>query len=82
MIGVGYGPELCNVAFCPDSAPVPVRQLAGVLLKNFIVTHWHSGSPKFTSPVVPENDKILIKQALPTGLAETVSKIRTSAVPR
>jgi hypothetical protein len=52
-----------------------VRQLASVLLKQYVETHWCSYSEKFQSPEATEHAKVTIKELLPHGLKESISKV-------
>ncbi|XP_047141336.1 importin-9 isoform X1 [Hydra vulgaris] len=61
------------------SFPVDLRQLASVLLKQYIDCHWSSLSEeKFRPPEVSPDVKSLIRQNLPNGLQDENSKIRSS----
>jgi hypothetical protein len=62
--------------FTVDSAgPLPVRQLASVLLKQYVETHWCNYSSTFQPPETTEHAKVTIKELLPFGLKESVSKV-------
>lgn len=54
-----------------------IRQLAGVMFKQYIEIHWSQNSEKFKEPEMNENVKARIKQILPAGLADQSSKIRS-----
>ncbi|GFG36391.1 hypothetical protein Cfor_01763 [Coptotermes formosanus] len=65
--------------FTVDSAgPLPVRQLASVLLKQYVETHWCNYSSTFQPPETTEHAKVTIKELLPLGLKESISKVRSS----
>ncbi|XP_041347809.1 importin-9-like [Gigantopelta aegis] len=55
-----------------------VRQLASVLLKQYVEAHWSQHSDKFRSPETIDAAKQHIRELLPQGLYESVSKVRTS----
>ena len=62
-----------------SSAPVEVRQLASVVLKQYVDCHWTKLSEeKFKPPEVTLEAKAYIRQNLPQGLQDSSSKIRTS----
>lgn len=54
---------------------LPVRQLASVLLKQYVENHWCNGADKFSSPEASERAKARIKLLIPEGLKETESKV-------
>ncbi|XP_045131067.1 importin-9-like [Portunus trituberculatus] len=60
------------------SGPLPIRQLASVLLKQYVEAHWCTESDKFRVPVCPEHAKAKIRELLPHGLHEPISKVRSS----
>jgi hypothetical protein len=55
-----------------------VRQLSGVLFKQYVELHWSTNSEKFKEPEIQSQYKIKIKQILPLGLADSLSKIRVT----
>jgi len=55
-----------------------LRQLAGVLFKQFCEIHWSQNSEKFVEPEVDLAIKQRVKQILPMGLNDQSSKIRTT----
>ena len=61
-------------------AEQPLRQLAGIILKGYVNTHWDPSQDNFVGPQTTANDKALIRQLLPPGLASPDSKIRTAVV--
>jgi hypothetical protein len=62
--------------FTVDSdGPLPVRQLASVLLKQYVETHWCNYSSTFQPPETTEHAKVTIKELLPLGLKESISKV-------
>ncbi|XP_058802875.1 importin-9 isoform X2 [Phymastichus coffea] len=65
--------------FITDSnGPVAIRQLASVLLKQYVEYHWSSSAEKFRPPELKLHVKDKIKTLLPLGLHETISKVRTA----
>ena len=55
-----------------------IRQLAGVLFKQYVEIHWYVNSEKFKEPELQHEFKVKIKQLLPLGLADQQSKIRVT----
>ncbi len=55
-----------------------VRQLAGVLAKQFIEVHWSQNSDKFQEPEIDQFAKLKIRHLLPLALNDQSSKIRTT----
>uniref|UniRef100_A0A8I3RZK4 Importin 9 n=1 Tax=Canis lupus familiaris TaxID=9615 RepID=A0A8I3RZK4_CANLF len=53
-------------------------QLASVILKQYVETHWCAQSEKFRPPETTERAKIVIRELLPNGLRESISKVRSS----
>ncbi|CAL4085549.1 unnamed protein product, partial [Meganyctiphanes norvegica] len=60
------------------NGPLPIRQLASVLLKQYVEAHWCQDSEKFRVPECPEYAKAKIRELLPHGLHEPISKVRSS----
>ncbi|CAL1541790.1 unnamed protein product [Lymnaea stagnalis] len=58
--------------------PLAIRQLASVLLKQYVQCHWSQQSEKFISPETTDAAKAHIRQLLPQGLSESISKVRSS----
>ena len=54
-----------------------IRQLAGVMFKQYVEIHWSKNAEKFKEPEITEPIKLSIKQVLPSGLADQSSKIRS-----
>ena len=52
-----------------------VRQLAAVMLKQYIDVHWSSDSDKFRPPETTPAAKNMIRNMLPVGLKESISKV-------
>ncbi|XP_031834717.1 importin 9 [Nomia melanderi] len=57
---------------------LPIRQLASVLLKQYVETHWCSVAEKFRPPEIKHTTKERIKELLPLALRESISKVRTA----
>ncbi|KAJ1139608.1 hypothetical protein NDU88_005976 [Pleurodeles waltl] len=72
-----FGVHLAELTVDPQGA-LAIRQLASVVLKQYVETHWCSQSEKFRSPETTERAKIVIRQLLPNGLRESISKVRSS----
>ncbi|KAK8783595.1 hypothetical protein V5799_010042 [Amblyomma americanum] len=58
--------------------PFAIRQLASVLLKQYVDTHWSRNSEKFRQPEATDEAKATIRNILPLGLRESLSKLRSS----
>lgn len=69
-----YGIHLTEFVVDPNSH-LPIRQLASVLLKQYVETHWSSLAEKFRSPELNNATKEKIKELLPLGLRESISKV-------
>ena len=61
-----------------DSGQLAVRQLAAVMLKQYIYVHWSCESDKFRAPETPATAKQAIRNMLPLGLKESISKVRNT----
>lgn len=73
----GFGSALGHVTL--DAAqPYGIRQLAAVILKNYVRTHWQEGTRGFAPPEVGEEEKAYVRNLLPRGIADPDSKIRTA----
>eukprot|EP00117_Sycon_ciliatum_P025680 scpid22203/ scgid1813/ Importin-9; Importin-9a; Importin-9b; Ran-binding protein 9 len=72
-----FGVYLTEFTISPES-DLSGRQLASVLLKQYVEAHWCSGQDKFRPPVTPPQAKAVIRQMLPDGLADPSSKVRNS----
>ncbi|XP_069694516.1 importin-9 [Periplaneta americana] len=72
-----FGIHLAEFTIDPEGA-LAVRQLSSVLLKQYVETHWCNCSEKFRPPETTEHAKVTIKELLPHGLKESVSKVRSS----
>ncbi|XP_046853587.1 importin-9-like [Xenia sp. Carnegie-2017] len=72
-----YGIHLAQLSVDENSA-LPIRQLASVILKQYVQSHWMPISEKFTPPVTPSKAKAAIREILPHGLKDPISKVRLS----
>jgi hypothetical protein len=62
-----YGQHLAEIALDP-AVNWPIRQLASVLLKQFIEGHWSVNREKFEEPEIPADVKIRIRTMLISGM--------------
>lgn len=60
---------------------LPIRQLASVLLKQYVDNHWSSVAEKFRPPEIKLEMKERIKELLPLGLRESISKVLVTFSP-
>nr|KAF6399782.1 importin 9 [Molossus molossus] len=72
-----FGVHLAELTVDPQGA-LAIRQLASVILKQYVETHWCAHSEKFRPPETTERAKIVIRELLPNGLRESISKVRSS----
>ncbi|KAJ9582618.1 hypothetical protein L9F63_023037 [Diploptera punctata] len=72
-----FGIHLTEFTLDPGGS-LALRQLASVLLKQYVETHWCSYADKFRPPETLEHAKVTIKGLLPHGLKESISKVRSS----
>ncbi|AQL03043.1 ARM repeat superfamily protein [Zea mays] len=73
----GYGAALTKVTINKEIS-FGLRQLAAVLLKQFIKQHWQEDEENFVPPVVSASEKVVIRQLLLTSLDDSNGKIRTA----
>ncbi|PIN25923.1 hypothetical protein CDL12_01337 [Handroanthus impetiginosus] len=73
----GYGLALARVA-ANRELPFGIRQLAAVLLKQYIRKHWNEDEEGFEHPIVPSNEKVSIKGILLASLDDPYKKICTA----
>eukprot|EP00879_Flechtneria_rotunda_P017902 GHRR01018763.1.p1 GENE.GHRR01018763.1~~GHRR01018763.1.p1 ORF type:complete len:227 (+),score=67.73 GHRR01018763.1:354-1034(+) len=73
----GFGVCLCQILL-ERSIPADTRQIAAVLLKQYVKHHWVEGERGFQPPETSEQDKQQIRTALPAGLSDPNSKVRTA----
>ena len=69
-----YGVALTELTLSHDGV-LQIRQMAALLLKQYVDTHWSSMSEKFKSPETTPQAKATIRQMLPHGLKESISKV-------
>lgn len=69
-----FGIHLTEFVVDPN-CHLPIRQLASVLLKQYVETHWCSLAEKFHPPELNNASKERIKELLPLGLRESISKV-------
>lgn len=69
-----FGIHLTEFVIDPNGH-LPIRQLASVLLKQYVETHWCSLAEKFRPPELNNAVKERIKELLPLGLRESISKV-------
>ncbi|XP_068125456.1 importin-9 [Hyperolius riggenbachi] len=72
-----FGVHLAELTVDPQGA-LAIRQLASVVLKQYVENHWCSHSEKFRLPETTERAKAAIRLLLPRGLRESISKVRSS----
>lgn len=72
-----FGVHLAELTVDPQGA-LAIRQLASVILKQYVETHWCSQSEKFRLPETTDQAKAAIRELLPNGLRESISKVRSS----
>uniref|UniRef100_A0A8C7RHT0 Importin 9 n=1 Tax=Oncorhynchus mykiss TaxID=8022 RepID=A0A8C7RHT0_ONCMY len=72
-----FGVHLAELTVDPRGA-LAIRQLASVILKQYVETHWCSLSEKFRPPETTDRAKAAIRELLPGGLRESISKVRSS----
>ncbi|KAG7477778.1 hypothetical protein MATL_G00073280 [Megalops atlanticus] len=72
-----FGVHLAELTVDPQGA-LAIRQLASVILKQYVETHWCAQSEKFRPPETTDRAKGAIRELLPSGLREAISKVRSS----
>ncbi|XP_062111240.1 uncharacterized protein LOC133822814 isoform X2 [Humulus lupulus] len=73
----GFGSALAQVAVNRELS-LGLRQLAAVLLKQFIKKHWHEGDESFEHPVVSCDEKERIRRLLLLSLDDSYRKMCTA----
>eukprot|EP00887_Chlorella_sp_A99_P007628 scaffold20.g7628.t1 len=73
----GFASALLNVVLASE-LPSGLRQLAAVVLKKTVREHWTFEAPSFREPPLGEEEKVRVREALPAGLADGDSKLRTA----
>merc|ERR1719354_380442 len=53
-----------------NECSLSIRQLAAVLLRQYIDSHWSQDGEKFRAPETTPNAKAMIRQMLPMGLKD------------
>jgi len=72
-----YGVALTELTLEHDGL-LQIRQMTALLLKQYVDTHWSSLGEKFKGPETSPAAKVTIKNMLPHGLKESISKVRNS----
>ncbi|XP_005988453.1 importin-9 isoform X2 [Latimeria chalumnae] len=72
-----FGVHLAELTVDPQGT-LAIRQLASVILKQYVETHWCAQSEKFRPPETTDRAKDAIRELLPSGLRESISKVRSS----
>jgi hypothetical protein len=73
----GFPRALAEVVANQNSCQLPLRQLAAVLLKQYIKEYWEVAPGTGKTPCSPEEKKF-VRDALPHGLMENQSKMQTA----
>ncbi|GLT91714.1 hypothetical protein SLE2022_095890 [Rubroshorea leprosula] len=73
----GFGGALSKVA-ANRELPFGLRQLAAVLLKQFVKKHWQEGDESFEHPPVSSDEKAVIRGLLLSSLDDSHRKICTA----
>lgn len=69
-----FGIHLTEFVVDPNGQ-LAIRQLASVILKQYVETHWCSLAEKFRPPEIKPHTREKIKELLPLGLRESISKV-------
>ena len=72
-----YGVHLTEITLHREG-PLPLRQMAGLLLKQYVDAHWSCEAEKFKEPEATPKAKAAVRAMLPLGLKESISKVRNS----
>ncbi|XP_071960511.1 importin-9-like [Antedon mediterranea] len=72
-----FGVHLAELTVDPKGA-LAIRQLASVILKQYVESHWSQHADKFRPPEPTEPAKTEIRRMLLPGLQESISKVRSS----
>ncbi|KAM5567573.1 hypothetical protein ABKV19_015577 [Rosa sericea] len=73
----GFGSALSKVAANRELS-LGLRQLAAVLLKQFIKKHWNEGDEAFEHPAVSSDEKVVVRKLLLFSLDDPHRKICTA----
>lgn len=74
----GFGVVLSSLCSNPQ-VPGAYRQLAGVVLRQYVEKHWDDGTESFVEPLASDEDKASIRSVLPKLLGDADTKIQTAA---
>lgn len=75
----GFGAALVAVLLTTTGeVPLGLRQLAATVLKKLVREHWTAEAPQYKGPAVGEEEKAAMREALPAGLGDESSKVRTA----
>jgi hypothetical protein len=69
-----FGIHLTEFVVGPHSS-FAIRQLASILLKQYVENHWNSLAEKFRPPELRPHVKEKIKSLLPLGLRDSMSRV-------
>lgn len=72
-----FGVHLAELTVDRDGA-LAIRQLASVILKQYVEAHWTVNAEKYRAPETTAAAKAEIRRLLPAGLQESISKVRSS----
>ncbi|XP_063952084.1 importin-9-like [Lytechinus pictus] len=72
-----FGVFLAELTLDKNGA-LAIRQLSSLILKQYVEAHWSQHSEKFRPPVATDAAKAHIRNRLPAGLGESISKVRSS----
>ncbi|KAJ7325726.1 Importin 9 [Desmophyllum pertusum] len=72
-----FGVHLAELTIDREGA-LAIRQLASVILKQYVEAHWTLHGEKFRPPETTDAAKAEIRRLLPGGLQESISKVRSS----
>ena len=73
-----FGVRLSEEVILRQDISVQLRQLACIVLKNYIKVHWCAQSVKFEAPEVPAPAKAVIKAGISSALGCADPKLRTA----
>uniref|UniRef100_A0A0D6QYM5 Importin N-terminal domain-containing protein n=1 Tax=Araucaria cunninghamii TaxID=56994 RepID=A0A0D6QYM5_ARACU len=73
----GFGVALAKITINRE-LPLGLRQLAAVLLKQYVKQHWQEGEENYIPPTVPSADKGVIRNLLLQSLDDPHRKICTA----
>eukprot|EP00250_Pteridium_aquilinum_P006987 c16793_g1_i1 orf=84-3179(-) len=73
----GYGVALAQLIL-DKALPLGLRQLAAVVLKQYVKQHWQEGEDNYRPPTVPSEEKVVIRNLLLQVVDDSYGKIRTA----